>query len=51
MNDQETYLKELNEDMQVEKKLWKKEILVFSVLTALVVVREVYLNEWFNFGV
>ena len=51
MNDQETYLKELNEDIKIEKKLWIKEILVLLVLIVLVVIREVYLNEWFNFGV
>ncbi len=50
MSDKETYLKELDEDLKVEKKLWIKEIFVFLVLTLLVVIREVYLDEWFNFG-
>ncbi len=51
MNDHQTKIEELDGGLQVEKKLWIKELGVMCVLLGLVVIREVYLNEWFNFGV
>jgi hypothetical protein len=50
MSYKKDYLKELKEDIAIERRLWLKEILVFIVLIFLTVIREVYLDEWFNFS-
>jgi hypothetical protein len=49
MSEKKDYLKELKEDIIIERRLWLKEILVFIILIILTVIREVYLDEWFNF--
>ena len=49
MNQQEDYKAELEQDIKTEKKLWIKELVVFFIIFILIVIREVFLREWFIF--
>lgn len=50
MTPKERYKQELENDIKIEKRLWLKEVVVCIVILILIVIREVYLNVWFNFN-